>query len=186
MFENMIKVIKDILFKIRIRFTKQNKLAEVYGRKFGIKMGKNVRVTGKITWGTEPYLIEIGNNVSLTQDIYFITHGGVSKFRDEYPGINYFGRIKIGDNVIIGTRTIILPNVKIGNNSIIGAGSVVVKDIPDNVIAAGNPAKVISTLEDYKEKKIKDCVYVFEKDPIKRKAEILQRLEEKEQQSQTN
>jgi len=49
----------------------------------------------------------------------------------------------IGDNCFIGSRTIILPGVKIGNEVVIGIGSVVTKDIPNNCIAAGNPARII-------------------------------------------
>ncbi len=69
------------------------------------------------------------------------------------------GPIEIGNNVFIGARSIILYNVKIGNNCIIGAGSIVTKDIPDNSVAVGVPAKVIGTfdstlkkLEDYSKK----------------------------------
>jgi acetyltransferase-like isoleucine patch superfamily enzyme len=178
----MIKFFKKIVFKCRIWIADDYKLAKLYSKRYGIKMGSNVRITGKVFWDTEPYLIEIGNNVSLTQNIRFITHGGVSIFRKEYPGINYFARIKIGDNVIIGASTIILPDVSIGNNSIIGAGSVVTKSIPPNVVAAGNPAKVIFSMEEYKNKKLKQCVFIFEKDPAKRKAEIIMRLEEKEKE----
>jgi galactoside O-acetyltransferase len=53
------------------------------------------------------------------------------------------GRIEIGENVWLGANVIILPNVRIGNNSIIGAGSVVTKNVPENVVAVGVPAKVI-------------------------------------------
>ena len=56
------------------------------------------------------------------------------------------GCIEIGDNVMIGARTLILPNVKIGSNVIIGAGSIVTKDIPDNVLAVGNPCRVLREL----------------------------------------
>lgn len=59
------------------------------------------------------------------------------------------GRIKIGDNCFIGSRSIILMNVIVGDNVIIGAGSVVSKDIPSNSVAAGIPAKVICTVDEY-------------------------------------
>lgn len=54
--------------------------------------------------------------------------------------------VTIGDNVFIGTGAIILKGVRIGNNSVIGAGSVVTKDVPDNAIVAGNPAKLIKVM----------------------------------------
>jgi len=64
------------------------------------------------------------------------------------------GCIKIGDNVMIGSRTIILPDVEIGDNVIIGAGSIVTKDIPSDCVAAGIPARPIGSLDDYINKKI--------------------------------
>jgi maltose O-acetyltransferase len=67
-------------------------------------------------------------------------------------GINRIGRVVIGDNVFVGRQSIILPNVKIGNNVIVGAGSVVNKNIPDNVVAAGNPCRVISLIDDFVKK----------------------------------
>ena len=62
---------------------------------------------------------------------------------------SYRKAITIGDNVFIGWGSIILPGVTIGSNTIIGAGSVVTKDIPDGVVAAGNPAKVVKSTDDY-------------------------------------
>ncbi len=60
-----------------------------------------------------------------------------------------FGTIEIGDNVNIGWNTIIMPNVKIGSNVVVGAGAIVTKDIPSNSIAAGIPARVIGSVEEY-------------------------------------
>lgn len=65
---------------------------------------------------------------------------------------SYRNPIVIGDNVFVGYGSIILPGVKIGNNVIVAAGSVVTKSIDDNVIVAGNPAKVINSIDSYKEK----------------------------------
>ena len=62
------------------------------------------------------------------------------------------GKISIGDNTFIGADTIVMPNVKIGKNCIIGTRSVVTKDVPDNTVYAGNPAKFICTLDDYIQK----------------------------------
>ena len=57
------------------------------------------------------------------------------------------GKVTIGDRVFIGASTIILPGVAIGNDVIIGAGSVVTRDIPDNSVAAGNPARVLTSTD---------------------------------------
>lgn len=63
--------------------------------------------------------------------------------------------MKIGNNVFIGMKSTILKGVHIGSNVVIGANSLVNKDIPDNCVAAGNPAKVIMSIEDYYEKRKK-------------------------------
>ena len=66
------------------------------------------------------------------------------------------GPISIGDNVFVGANSTILYDVSIGNNVIIGAGSVVTKDIPDGVVAAGVPCKVIGSFEKYQRKLVKE------------------------------
>lgn len=74
------------------------------------------------------------------------------------------GRVKIGNNVFIGINSVILPNVNIGDNVIIGAGSIVSKSIPNNSVAVGNPARVISSIDEYVEKhenKMKDPTLVY-------------------------
>lgn len=69
--------------------------------------------------------------------------------------MEYADKVKIGDNCWIGGGSIILNGVTIGKNTVIGAGSVVTKDIPDNVVAVGNPCKVIKHLDQVTEKKLK-------------------------------
>lgn len=76
-----------------------------------------------------------------------------------------YGKIEIGQNCFIGCRTTILPNVKIGDNSIIGACSLVNRDIPANSIAAGNPCKVICSLDEYRKKHGKDFLYMVSLPP---------------------
>ncbi|WP_308362242.1 acyltransferase [Pseudoalteromonas xiamenensis] len=75
--------------------------------------------------------------------------------------LSYRAPIRIGDNVFVGWGAIILPGVKIGNNCVIGAGSVVTRDVPDGMVAAGNPARVIKTTEEY----IKAYRVTLEKEP---------------------
>ena len=87
-----------------------------------------------------PENIHVGKHVHITAGVTILTH----YLETEKNGINWRqGDVYIGDNVFIGTGTIISKDVKIGNNSIIGAGSVVTKDIPENEIWAGNPARYI-------------------------------------------
>jgi carbonic anhydrase/acetyltransferase-like protein (isoleucine patch superfamily) len=70
---------------------------------------------------------------------------------DRYRHVLKYGRINILDNCVIGQRVIILPGVTIGPNSVVAAGSVVSRSIPPDVLAAGNPAKPVMTLEQYAE-----------------------------------
>ena len=106
-------------------------------------------------FGSEPYLITIGSNCRITYGVKFATHdGGVWTLRKNgfLEDADVFGRITIGDNTNIGWNAIIMPGVNIGKNCVIGAGAVVTKDVPDNSVAAGVPAKVIETLDEYKKK----------------------------------
>jgi acetyltransferase-like isoleucine patch superfamily enzyme len=125
-----------------------------YARSIGVRMGKNVNFYGMPSgmFGTEPWLITIGNNVYITSGVTFVTHdGGTLILRKEIPDLEYTAPITIGNDVYIGVRTIILPGVIIGNRCVIGAGSVVTKSIPDNSVAAGVPARVIKTTDEYLE-----------------------------------
>jgi acetyltransferase-like isoleucine patch superfamily enzyme len=98
-------------------------------------------------------LIELGDNVVIAKKTKLITHeGAVTVFHRENPHLDLFGRITIGNNTFIGMNCIILPKTKIGNNCIIGAGAVVRGNIPDNSVVIGNPAKVIMSTEQYRQK----------------------------------
>jgi maltose O-acetyltransferase len=94
-------------------------------------------------------LIEIGNNVTLAPNVILLAHDASLKM---LCGLSKLGRITIGDNVFIGANSVILPNVSIGSNVIVGAGSVVTKDIPDDSVYAGNPARYIRSISEIKEK----------------------------------
>lgn len=132
-----------------------------YLKKIGVNFKQDTRFIGKnINFGSEPYLITIGNHVTISNDVEFITHdGGTYVFREEkkYKSVIKFGKIEIGNNCFIGARTIIMPNIKIGNNVVIASGSVITKSIPSDVVVGGNPAKIICTLDEYKEKSLKEC-----------------------------
>lgn len=124
-------------------------------RKEGLAIGERCHVYDKVSFGSEPYLIHIGNDVRITEGVRFITHdGGVWVLRNLglLKNADLFGQIIIGNNVHIGIDTIIMPNVIIGDNVIIGAGAVVTRSIPSNSVAVGIPAKVIKTINEYYEK----------------------------------
>ncbi len=171
-------LIKSLYFKLLVLRADQYSICEVYRKHLGIKIGKNTRITGKnIEFGSEPYLIEIGDDCTITGGVIFETHdGGVGIFRKEYPGMNIFGRIKIGNSVFIGNRAIIMPGVTIGDHVVIGAGSIVTKDIPQNSVAAGVPARVIRTLDEYRQKALEKAVFIKSSDPDERMKEILSGL----------
>ena len=110
-------------------------------------------------------LIRIGNNVVVASHVLFVTHDvtyhvinpllkGQNKAVQEKIGC-----IEIGDNVFIGSNSTILYDVRIGNNVVIGAGSLVNQDIPDNSVAAGVPARVIGTFDDFVNKRLHEERY---------------------------
>ncbi len=123
----------------------------------GLKFGSNFRITGSPKFGSEPYLIEIGNDVTITNGVIFITHDGAKIVSDRLKNSKTksrikFGRIKLGNNVFVGVNSIILPNVSIGDDSIIAAGSTVTKSFESNSVLAGNPARKIMTIQEYHNK----------------------------------
>ncbi len=90
--------------------------------------------------------VTFGDNVFVAPNCAFYTAGHPLDAVERNRGIEYARPITVGNNVWIGGNVCVLPGVTIGDNCVIGAGSVVVKDIPANSVAAGNPCKVIKTL----------------------------------------
>jgi acetyltransferase-like isoleucine patch superfamily enzyme len=125
-------------------------------RKQGAKIGANCAIQiNKLA--SEPYLVEIGNNVAIAPNVTFITHDGASFIlRDEFPTIRYFGKIIIEDNCFIGSRSIITAGVRIGKGSIVGPMSLVIRDVKPGSLVLGNPAIQVSTVEKYKERCLKE------------------------------
>ncbi len=87
--------------------------------------------------------VTFGNNVFIGPNCGFYTAGHPTNVKDRNEGLEYAKPITVGDSVWFGGNVVVMPGVTIGDNTIIGAGSVVTKDIPSNVIAVGNPCKVI-------------------------------------------
>jgi acetyltransferase-like isoleucine patch superfamily enzyme len=154
---NYLKQIFTYIFK-KIEMHRFNEYTiEEYYRKKGFLIGRNNRIyIRNLDLSTESYLIKIGNHCTITAGVVFLTHdGGAWVFREQIPNLNVFGKIEIKDNCFIGINSIILHNVTIGPNSVVGAGAIVTKDVPPNTVVAGNPAKKICSIEEYKEKCIK-------------------------------
>lgn len=90
--------------------------------------------------------VTFGDNVFIAPHCGFYTAGHPVDFVRRNQGLEYARPITVGDNVWIGAGVHVMPGVTIGNNVVIGGGSVVVKDIPDNSVAAGNPCKVMRAI----------------------------------------
>ena len=90
----------------------------------------------------------IGNNVQFAPNVSLYTAGHPIHPESRNSGYEYGIGIVIGDNVWLGGNVIVNPGVHIGNNVVVGSGSVVTKDIPDNMIAVGNPCKVIREIKE--------------------------------------
>lgn len=121
----------------------------------GMKVGEGFTCMGGCSFGSEPYLITFERDVRLSANVTFVTHdGGTWAFRDKprYTDVIKYGRIYVGERTFIGCNVTILPGVKIGKRCVIGAGSVVTRDVPDETVVAGVPAKQIMTTEEYAEK----------------------------------
>lgn len=147
-----------------------------YLRNKGITIGVNGRIFTNIKTA-EPYLIEIGDNVTISHSVDFITHdNSVCKIYGMHNDI--YGRIKVGDNCFIGAHAIIMYGVTIADNVIVAAGSVVSKSITEsNVIVAGCPARVIGTWDKYGEK-VKNNVVKLGNLPVEEKRTFLMEHDE--------
>jgi maltose O-acetyltransferase len=148
----MKKQIKKYLKKL-LRIEKPNVVSKTLLDRLkenGLKVGDDFNMLPEcIIDYSHCWHIEIGNNVTLAPRVHILAHDASTKIFLNYTKVK---NVKIGNNVFIGTSTIIMPGVVIGDNVIVGAGSVVTKSIPDNSIFVGNPAKFICHTGLYLEK----------------------------------
>lgn len=162
----IIKELKWLIKKIKmIYLIRKDPTLTLYYKSLGVNIGQRCSFIGRnINFSSEPYLIKIGNDVRISFDVIFVTHdGGTHVLRDKEPEICIYGPIVVGNRTFIGARSIILPNVNIGNNCIVGAGSVVTKNIPDNEVWAGVPAKKICTIDEYRKKNDNKFSFILNK-----------------------
>lgn len=149
-----------IILKVRDIYQNLVKTATIeVAKKKGMKVGENLYVQGIPNFGSEPFLIEIGDHVTIAENVGFINHGGdarVTKRIEKYKKGRNFGRIKIGNNSFIGKGSILMPGVSIGSNCIVGSLSLVSSSIPDNSVYGGTPAKYICTIDEYGERLLKN------------------------------
>jgi len=146
-----IKLINKLKQKIELIKYDDFTIAE-YLRKQGAQIGDDNRIMVR-DFGAEACLIRIGNHCTITSNVKLVAHDGAGwLFTDEMPSLQKFGTIEIMDNCFIGIDATILPDVKNGPNSIVGASSVVTKDVPPDTVVAGNPARKICTVREYRDK----------------------------------
>lgn len=149
-----------------LRSTKRSE----YLRKHQIfaSIGKNCIIENRVI-PLYAKLIKLGDNVTIASNVLLVTHDAthlvLNRYLGKYEVKEKVGCIDIGSNVFIGANSTVLCNVKIGNNVIIGAGSVVNKDIPDNSVAVGVPARVIGSFDDFVNKRKQDTTYPSEYAP---------------------
>lgn len=171
--------------KLAIKILKSFKGRDIISksRKKGVKIGENCILVAYPRWGSEPWLISIGNHVEISNNVTFLTHDGATwcfREQEKYKDVIRYGKITIKDNCFVGANVTILPNVSIGPNSIIGAGSIVTKDIKPYSVYAGSPARYICSLSEYAEK----CLFEtpdYDKEAYKKdkKREIIRVVESK-------
>ncbi|RHO88714.1 acyltransferase [Ruminococcus sp. AF41-9] len=150
--------IREMIRKIIYKEKASSQAYISYMRNKGAKIGERVTIFAPTKTSidmTRPWLIDIGNDVQITEGVTLLTHGyDWAVLKGVYGEIlGSGGGIQIGNNVFIGMKTTILKGVHVGNNVIIGANSLVNKNVPDNCVVAGNPARVIMPLDKYYEKR---------------------------------
>lgn len=155
----MFKALKSIKNKIMWGARSSSESYVSFLRKKGCKIGERVFFYGSTSSYvdvTRPWLIDIGDDVQITAGVTILTHGyDWAVLKKVYGNVlGSSGEVSIGNNVFIGTQSTILKGVHIGNNVIIGANSLVSHDIPCNCVAAGNPCRVLMSLDNYYHKRV--------------------------------
>jgi maltose O-acetyltransferase len=116
-------------------------------RAMGMQIGNGVSLQpGVVLDESHAWLICIGDAVTLAPRVVVLAHDASTK---RLLGYTRIGMVTIGDRVFVGGNSVILPGVQIGDDVIVGAGSVVTTDIPAGQVAAGNPARVLMSTQDY-------------------------------------
>ena len=132
-------------------------------RRSGIHIGDNCKIYTFIT-SREPSLISIGSRTTVSGNVQFCTHdNAISKV---LPGTtDVMGKITVGDDCFLGMSCILLYGVTLGDHCIVGAGSVVTKSFPARSVIAGNPARLVCSIDAYAEK-YREQAYNYEQVPL--------------------
>mgnify|MGYP004724520571 CR=1 FL=1 len=138
------KILKKLLGKTKNNFTIEPLFWCDYG--YNIEIGENFYSNHNLVI-LDDAKVTFGDKVFIAPNCGFYTAGHPLNIEQRNQGLEYAKPINVGNNVWFGANVIVLPGVTIGDNCTIGAGSVVVKDIPANSLAVGNPCKVIRQIE---------------------------------------
>ncbi len=139
------KLIKEILGKTGNEINVEAPFHCDYG--YNIEVGENFFANYNLVI-LDVAKVKIGDNAQIAPNVSIYTAGHPIHPDSRNSGYEYGIDITIGDNVWIGGNTCIMPGVTIGNNVVIGGGSVVTKNLPDNVIAVGNPCKIVREINE--------------------------------------
>ena len=117
---------------------------KIYYQALGIRIGRRTMISLGAKLDIRRGTITIGEDCLITYGCLILSHDSAARMLDhEDDGAGF---VQIGDNVFLGAYSVVLRNVRIGSNTVVGAGSIVTKDIPDGVVACGNPARVVKRL----------------------------------------
>lgn len=127
-------------------------------RRLGMRIGDGTTIFSPrscLIDETRPWMVELGSHVQISHGVVILTHGYEWSVVQGVTGevLGSCGKVTIGDNVFLGANSVILKGITIGSNVIVGAGSVVTGDLPDACVAAGNPARILMSLAEYREKR---------------------------------
>lgn len=172
-----IRGVKYFFAKVKYKlFGSNDEIISSYFRKQGIEVGQDCHIYSDITT-SESYLIHIGNNVTISNDVQFLTHdNSICKVLPEFTDL--FGEIVIGNNCFIGSHAIMLPGVHLADNIIVAAGSVVTKSFCDEkIIIGGVPARVIGNWESFKERYRRAAINIDDLSANEKKKVIIENSE---------
>ncbi|MCP4546408.1 MAG: acyltransferase [bacterium] len=152
----MFELLRRVLSQIKNRWDKlQCRTGHQYAsllnrRRYFAAMGDDCYVDFSVNV-EEPYLVSMGDNVWLTDDVRLLTHDGSLSMLSRARGsvLRKFGAIRFGSNVFVGMNATIMPGVRIGDDSIVAAGAVVTRDVESGTIVGGNPALPIGQVDDF-------------------------------------
>lgn len=138
----LLRRIADLVRRYRLR-------GEDYARHVGVQVGEGCRID-TYRFGSEPYLISIGDRSRISRNVTFVTHdGAVWQHRHSVPDLDVFGKIQIGKDCYVGPDVYILPGVELGDGCVVGARAVLSRSVPPGKVVAGNPARIVSTTSAY-------------------------------------